>query len=83
VGQVFNIGAREEISILSLAQRVIEVLESSSQITLVPYEQVYASGFEDMARRVPDTRRIQQAVGWKAERTLDDIILDVADSLKA
>jgi UDP-glucose 4-epimerase len=83
VGQVFNIGATQEISILALAQRIIEQLESPSQIGFVPYEQVYTKGFEDMARRVPDTRRIQQAIGWRPERSLDDIILDVADSLRA
>jgi len=82
VGQVFNIGASEEISILALAQRIIELLESRSQIAFIPYEQVYAKGFEDMARRVPDTTRIRQLINWTPERSLDDIILDVADSLR-
>ena len=82
VGNLFNIGATQEISILSLAHRVVELLESRSQITFVPYEQAYAEGFEDMARRVPDTRRIREALGWRPEHSLDDIILDVADSLK-
>jgi UDP-glucose 4-epimerase len=83
VGRVFNIGSNEEISILALAQRVVELLESTSQITFVPYEQVYAKGFEDMARRVPDTQRIQEVVGWRPRHLLDDIILDVAQSLRA
>ena len=82
VGQLFNIGAAEEISILALAQRIIELLESRSQIAFIPYEQVYAKGFEDMARRVPDTTRIRQLVDWTPEHSLDDIILDVADSLR-
>jgi len=82
VGQVFNIGSTEEISILALAHRIIELLESTSQIDFTPYEEVYAKGFEDMARRVPDTTRIRKAVGWKPERSLDDIILDVANSLR-
>jgi UDP-glucose 4-epimerase len=79
---VFNIGTRQEISILSLAQRVVELLESSSEIVLVPYEQAYPQGFEDLPRRVPDTTRIREAVGWRPERSLDDIILDVAESLR-
>jgi UDP-glucose 4-epimerase len=82
VGTLFNIGATQEISILALAQRIIELLESKSQITFVPYEEVYAKGFEDMARRVPDTTRIRETLGWQPERSLDDIILDVADSLR-
>ena len=82
VGQLFNIGAAKEISILALAERIIEMLESRSRIEFIPYEQAYAKGFEDMARRVPDTTRIRQLVNWTPERSLDDIILDVADSLR-
>jgi UDP-glucose 4-epimerase len=78
VGRVFNIGSTDPISILDLARRVIALTHSSSDIVFVPYDQAYAEGFEDMARRVPDTTRIQQAVGWKPQSTLDDIILDVA-----
>lgn len=78
VGRVFNIGSTDPISILDLARRVIALTHSSSDIVFVPYDQAYAEGFEDMARRVPDTSRIQQAVGWKPQSTLDDIILDVA-----
>jgi UDP-glucose 4-epimerase len=81
VGHVFNIGSTEPISILDLARQVIALTDSSSEIAFVPYDQAYAEGFEDMARRVPDTTRIQQAVGWKPQFTLDDIILDVARSL--
>jgi UDP-glucose 4-epimerase len=78
VGQVFNIGSTDPISILDLARRVIVLTDSSSDIAFVPYDQAYAEGFEDLARRVPDTTRIQQAVGWKPQFSLDDIILDVA-----
>ena len=82
VGQVFNIGANEEISILGLAQRVIELTESGSEITFIPYEKAYAKGFEDMARRVPDNSRIQTVIGWRPEHSLDDIIYDVARSMR-
>lgn len=81
VGRVFNVGATEEISILDLARRVIDLLDSTSEIVLVPYDQVYNAGFEDMARRVPDISRIRQLIGWQPELSLDQIILDVARSL--
>jgi UDP-glucose 4-epimerase len=82
VGKVFNIGGTTEISILALAQRIVDLLESRSPIVFVPYEQVYEKGFEDMARRVPDIARIRQTIGWTPERSLKDIILDVAASLQ-
>lgn len=81
-GQLYNIGATESISILDLARRVIELTQSSSGITFVPYQKVYPEGFEDMERRQPDTSRLYQLTGWKPERTLDEIIQDIADWLK-
>jgi UDP-glucose 4-epimerase len=81
VGRVFNIGATHEISIHELAQRVISLTGSSSEIQLVPYAEAYAEGFEDMAKRVPDISRIQGLLGWEPEYTLDDIILDIARSM--
>ena len=82
VGRVFNIGSTSEISILSLAQRVIELLESPSRTEMVPYEEAYAEGFEDMRRRVPDISRIRALTGWSPQRSLDDIILDIAESMR-
>lgn len=82
VGRVFNIGTTEEISILALAQRVIDLTDSVSKIELVPYEQAYPDGYEDMPRRVPDTARIREAVGWTPRMSLDEIIGDVAESLR-
>jgi len=82
VGRVFNIGSTSEISILSLAQRVIEVLESPSPVEMVPYEEAYAEGFEDMRRRVPDISRIRALTRWSPQRSLDDIILDIAQSMQ-
>ncbi|MBN1641618.1 MAG: GDP-mannose 4,6-dehydratase [Anaerolineae bacterium] len=81
VGQVVNIGSTEEISILDLARRVVARLDSRSQIALIPYEQAYESGFEDMARRVPDIARIGALIGWSPRHTLDDIIRDVAAAM--
>lgn len=82
VGRVFNVGSTEQVSILDLARRVIDLTDSTSEIDFVPYEQAYAEGFEDMARRVPDITRIQETLGWQPEHTLNDIILDVARWMK-
>ena len=81
-GRVFNIGSTEQISILDLAKRVRSLTGSSSDIVLVPYEQAYGEGFEDMQRRLPDIGRIQQLLGWTPEYSLDQIILDIADWLR-
>ena len=74
VGQVFNIGSTEEISIVKLAEKVKELTESRSEIVFVPYDEAYEEGFEDMPRRVPDTTKINQLVGFKPEMTLDGIL---------
>ena len=76
-GQVFNIGGTEEITIRDLAERVREHTGSSSEIVLVPYEQAYEAGFEDVRRRVPDTSKIHALTGWTPRRGLADIIDDV------
>src|SRR5262249_33355598 len=74
VGEVFNIGSNQEITILDLAKRVKELTCSDSEITLVPYDEAYEEGFEDMPRRVPDISKISKLVGFKPERSLDDIL---------
>jgi len=78
VGRVFNVGSTEQVSILDLARRVIDLTGSASEMVFVPYEKAYAEGFEDMARRVPDITRIGETLGWQPEYSLEDIILDVA-----
>ena len=82
-GDVFNVGSSEEISIGDLAARIIERTGSSSRITHVPYDVAYESGFEDMARRVPDTTKINQLIGWKPKRNLDDVLDDVIAEVQA
>jgi len=79
VGQVFNIGSTEEISILQLAEKVKELTRSNSEIVFVPYDEAYEEGFEDMPRRVPDTTKINQLVGFKPEMTLEGILGKVID----
>jgi len=74
VGQVYNIGSTEEVSILELAQRVKRLTECRSELRLVPYEQAYAKGFEDMRRRVPSTDKLYQLMGWRPTKSLDEIL---------
>jgi UDP-glucose 4-epimerase len=78
-GQVFNVGATTELSILQLAERITEITGSRSEISLIPYDDAYAEGFEDMYRRVPDTTKVRALLGWRPVRTLDDIIRDVVE----
>jgi UDP-glucose 4-epimerase len=78
-GQVFNVGGDEEVSILELATRVIRVLNSKSEVELVPYNEAYAPGFEDMRRRRPQLEKIVQAIGFRPGMALDDIIRRTAE----
>jgi len=78
VGQVFNIGNSEQISIMALAQKVIAVTGSKSKIEKIAYEQAYPQGFEDMQRRVPDISKIDKILGWQPQINLEQIIKDIA-----
>jgi UDP-glucose 4-epimerase len=78
-GEIFNIGSQEEISMLALAERVRELTASDSEIRLVPYEEAWEAGFEDMQRRLPDISKIGAAVGWAPTRALDEILADVVE----
>jgi UDP-glucose 4-epimerase len=81
VGEVFNIGGRGEISILELAKLIIRQSNSKSEITFTDYEDAYATGFEEMARRVPDITKIKSYTGWEPTISLETIVEDVAKSL--
>ncbi len=78
VGEVFNVGNNQQITIADLAKKVIELTGSSSSIEKIPYEKAYPEGFEDMQRRVPDISKIKQVLGWSPEINLDQIIKDIA-----
>jgi UDP-glucose 4-epimerase len=80
IGGYFNVGGVGEISIMGLAQKVIEMTGSNSVIRLIDYSEAYAVGFEDMQRRVPDISKIASKVGWKPDRNLDTILTDVIQS---
>lgn len=79
-GQVFNVGTDREVTIRGLAEMVRERAKSSSRIDLIPYEQAYAEGFEDMNRRVPDCAKLERTIQFKPttplERIVDDVIAD-------
>lgn len=93
IGKVFNVGSTEEISIRSLAEAVLARAvkdgegqasdrNSGGEIEFIPYEAAYTEGFEDMARRVPDIRRIRSLTGWEPSKSLADILEDILDSLR-
>ena len=82
VGEVFNVGNSEEISIMALAERVRALTSSGSPIVTIPYDQAYESGFEDMPRRVPDLSKIHGLVGYEARTDLDAILADVIDDFR-
>lgn len=73
-GQVYNIGSTEEVSILELATRVKQLTGSRSELRLVPYDEAYAKGFEDMRRRVPSREKIHRLLGWQPTRDLNEIL---------
>lgn len=74
VGQVFNIGSTEEVTIRELAERVIAATGSPSKVVYVPYDEAYAPGFEDMRRRVPDLEKIHQLIDYEPHYSLDETI---------
>ncbi len=74
VGEIYNVGNDQEITILELAKRIKELTRSSSEITLVPYDQAYEDGFEDMMRRVPDLTKIRELIGYEPTADLDAIL---------
>jgi UDP-glucose 4-epimerase len=82
IGEVYNIGGVGETTIKGLAEKIIERTKSTSAITFTAYEDAYPAGYEDMQRRVPDTTKIKNSIGWVPANTLDNIIDDVALEMK-
>jgi UDP-glucose 4-epimerase len=79
IGQVINIGNTEEVTIGRLAERIRELTGSQSPIRLIPYDEAYESGFEDMPRRVPDLSKVTAMIGYKPKYTLEDVLVQVID----
>ena len=82
-GGVYNVGSDRPISMLDLARRVTGVLGSASRVRCVPYDSVYAKGFEDLRRREPDLRRVRAAIGFEPRVPLEQTIRDLAESLRS
>jgi UDP-glucose 4-epimerase len=82
-GEIYNVGSRNWISIGELAQRVLELTGSSSEVVSVPYERVYGLGIDDMLHRVPAIGKIEAAIGWRPTRSLDEILDDVIAHARA
>jgi UDP-glucose 4-epimerase len=74
IGETFNVGSSEEISIGALAKLIIERSASPSDVELIPYDQAYGAGFEDMDRRVPDTSKLRALIGWAPRFALHDVL---------
>jgi UDP-glucose 4-epimerase len=83
VGQVFNVGNDEEVTIHRLAELVRDAAGSDSEIRLIPYSEAYAEGFEDMLRRVPDVRKLERTIGFRPRTPLAQIIADVVADQRA
>lgn len=79
IGQVFNIGGKDEISMEGLAKKVKQLSASKSEIVYIPYSQAYEEGFEDMPRRVPDLTKINKLIGYHPQVALDEIIKKVIE----
>jgi UDP-glucose 4-epimerase len=82
-GEVFNVGSTDRIRIVDLAQRILELTGSSSELTFVPYDQVYGLGIEDTLHREPAITKIGEAIGWRPEQSLDTILEDVIEHCRA
>ncbi|MCK4422571.1 MAG: GDP-mannose 4,6-dehydratase, partial [Candidatus Omnitrophica bacterium] len=79
LGQVFNVGSRESVSIFDLAQKVKDLSSSASEIKLIPYEQAYDAGFEDMRFRVPDITKISDLTGYQPKINLEQMLKSIID----
>jgi UDP-glucose 4-epimerase len=82
-GEVFNVANDEEVTIRTLAERVIRATGSGSEIRTVPYSDVYPEGFEDMARRVPDVSKLERFTGYRPRTPLAEIIADIVAEKRA
>ena len=78
IGDVYNVGGTGEVTIKQLAEQVLKITGSKSDITYTPYSDAYPAGFEDIQRRVPDISKVKNAIGWVPTKDLKQIISDIA-----
>ena len=83
IGEVINVGGLEEISMLDLAQKIIDMTGSTSTIQLIPYADAFGKDFEDMQRRVPSTEKLEQVTGFAPDKSLDFILSKVIRYIKS
>ena len=83
IGQAFNIGSTNEITITELAQKVIKLTNSTSEIVYKKHSEVFGDHFEEPQRRVPDISKIKKVIGWQPKQSLDEVIVEIAEYLKA
>jgi UDP-glucose 4-epimerase len=82
-GEIYNVGSQERVSIIDLAERVIEATDSTSELVYVPYESVYGRGIEDMIHRIPSIEKVRRAIGWAPTHDLDRILADVIEHIRS
>lgn len=83
IGEVFNVGSTQEVTIRGLAEQVRDAAGSTSEIRLIPYGEAYAAGFEDMMRRVPDVSKLERVTGFRPRTSLEEIVRDVVADQRA
>ena len=82
-GEIYNVGSQNRISIVELAHRVLDLTGSTSDLVHVPFERAYEQGIEDMLHRIPALGKIEAAIGWRPERSLEEILADVVEHERA
>jgi len=82
-GEIFNVGSTESVRIIDLADRVLALTESQSELAFVPFDEVYGGGIEDTLHRVPAIEKIGAALGWQPTRNLDQILADVVEHVRS
>jgi UDP-glucose 4-epimerase len=80
IGEVYNVGSPHAISMIDLAKKVIKLTNSNSNIIVKPYEELFGKNFEEPRERVPEVTKIFNAIGWKAMKSLDEIIVEIANT---
>jgi UDP-glucose 4-epimerase len=82
IGQAFNIGSTNEITITELAKKVIRLTNSKSEIVYKKHSEVFGDHFEEPKRRVPDISKIKKVLGWQPKQSLDEVIVEITEYLK-
>ena len=83
IGETFNIGSTDEITINNLANKVIKLTNSKSEIVYKKHSEVFGDNFEEPTRRVPDISKIKRVIGWQPQTSLDNIIIEIAEYMRA